>query len=89
MLNNKKLQEIGFEAIPHFTIGNNMIYNLPRNRQLSISSAGTPNEFMVINDTNENNPNIIENIIIPHNYDYDGYLSESKLNNLINWFYNA
>jgi hypothetical protein len=89
MLNNKKLEEIGFEPVQHFTVGDNMIYKLPRYRQISISSAGTPNEIMVLNDINEDNPNIIENIIVLHNYDYDGYLSESKLINLINWFNNV
>ena len=89
MLNNKKLEKIGFKPVEYFTVGDNMIYKLPRYRQLSISSAGTPNEIMVINDINKDNPNIIENIIVLHNYDYDGYLSESRLNDLIKWFNDA
>jgi hypothetical protein len=86
MLSEEILLNIGFKNLPHFTIGNIMTYNLTRNRSLSIGSAGTPNEMLTICEHDNNDYKKITDIIVLHNYDYDGYLSESKLNDLINWF---
>lgn len=74
------LLKIGFTELPHFTVMGSLIYDLGRNRQLSIGSVGTPNEMMFICDV-ENKPNI--DVVVLHNYDYDGYLTIEKVENLI------
>jgi len=84
MLSEEILLEIGFQKIPHFTIGNSMIYQLDRNRHLSIGSAGTPNEVLFICESDENDFRKITDLVCLHNYDYDGYLSKEKLETLIN-----
>ena len=83
MLTEEILIEMGFQHFPHFTVGNIMVYNLGRNRHLSIGSVGTPNEMLFIVEHHSNLQSQIENLICLHNYDYDGYLSKSKLNDLI------
>ena len=44
----EKLIDIGFQELPHFTIVNNLIYDLGRNRHLSFGAIGTPNEMLFI-----------------------------------------
>lgn len=84
VLSEEILLEIGFEKLPHFTIQNAFIYKLGRNRHLSIGNVGTPNEILYICETDENNYKKITDLVCLHNYDYDGYLSKSKLKTLIN-----
>lgn len=86
MLTKEKCLELGFKELPHFTVGNSLIYLINRNRYLSIGSVGTPNEMLFIYSVDYNNPKEITDIITLHNYDYEGYLSEEKLLDLINWF---
>lgn len=66
------LIDIGFQELPHFTITNNLIYDLGRNRHLSFGSIETPNEMLFICETEEHNPQKIEGLIVLKNYDYDG-----------------
>lgn len=47
-MTNADLIEIGFKELPHPTIMNSVIYDLGRNRQLSVGCAGTPNEMIFI-----------------------------------------
>ena len=75
--------EIGFERLPHFTVANNLIYQLGRNRHLSIGCVGTPNETLFICESDPNDYKKINDLICLHNFDYDGYLSKSKLKTLI------
>jgi hypothetical protein len=77
------LLEIGFEKLPHWTVGNMLIYNLGRKRHLSIGSVGTPNEMLYICECDRNDHKKITDLVALHNYDYDGYLSKSKLETLI------
>lgn len=86
MLTKEKCLELGFKELSHFTVGNSLTYLINRDRYLSISSVGTPNEMLFIYSADYNNPKEITDIITLHNYDYEGYLSEEKLLNLINWF---
>lgn len=83
-MTNDDLILIGFKEIPHFTIGNNVIYSLGRNRQLSAGCVGTPNEMLFITSTDELDEHKIDNIICLHNYDYDGYLTIEKVKKIIN-----
>jgi len=75
--------ELGFERLPHFTVAHNLIYQLGRNRYLSIGCVGTPNETLFICERDPRDYRKINDLICLHNFDYDGYLSKSKLQTLI------
>jgi hypothetical protein len=77
------VKTLGFESIEHPTIGNILIFKLLHNRNLSLSSIGTPNEILAICQYNYDNPNEITDVVTLHNYDYHGYLSIYKLKNII------
>lgn len=83
MLTKEILLELGFQPLPHFTVADVMIYNLGRNRHLSVGCVGTPNEMLFIIEHHSNLESQIENLVCLHNYDYDGYLTGAKLQNLI------
>ncbi len=84
-MDNKYITEdqllyLGFTKIPHFTIGDGRIKDLGRNRYLSLSSLGTPNEMLFICEKNQNETDLYpEETICLHNFDYDGYLTFKKL----------
>jgi hypothetical protein len=86
-INTKLTEEIvltlGFYKLPHFTIGNNLIFDLPNNRQLSLASVGTPNEMLFISQSDYDDHKNITDIITLHNYDFHGYLSIYKLKTII------
>ena len=82
-LSNKDLVEKGFVEIPHFTIADNVIYDLGRNRTLSAGSVGTPNEMVFICESDEDDPKQITDMVCVHNYDYDGYLTHEKIDSLL------
>jgi len=84
MLNIDDLEKMGFEALPTFTVANSRIYKLGRHRHISIGNIGTPNETMWICETNDQNEKEITDAICIHNYDYDGYLNEKKIQTIIN-----
>ena len=77
------LIELGFKEIPQFTITKSLIYDLGRNRHLSFGSIETPNEMLFICETEEQNPQKIEEIIILKNYDYDGYTTIEDIKKII------
>lgn len=76
--------KLGFTELQHFTIGDSLIYDLGRNRHLSLSNAGSPNEMLMICERDDKNPKLNSDVIVLHNYDYDGYLTKEKLETLIN-----
>lgn len=80
----EELLKIGFKEIPHFTIGNSLIYDLGRNRELSISCLSTPNEMVFICEKDNKDENKINDIICLRNFDYDGYTSLEDIKNIIN-----
>lgn len=83
-MTNDDLIKIGFAKIPHFTIGDTVIFDLGRSRHLSASSVGTPNEMVFIGATDDDtDKKKITDLVCVHNYDYDGYLQEEKINGLI------
>ncbi len=83
LISEDTLIEMGFERLPHYTVNNALIYNLGRNRHLSIGSVGTPNETLYICESDKYDYRIKTDLVCLHNYDYDGYLSISKLKNII------
>lgn len=75
--------KIGFKSLPHFTVANNLIYDLGRNQQLSAGCVGTPNEMIFLCQKNSKNPIETTDLICIHNWDYDGEMTKDKLINLI------
>lgn len=79
----EELLKLGFKEMPHFTIGQIINFDLGRRRFLSISSLGTPNEMLYINELQQDDDKTITDLICLHNYDFDGFLTLRKLKNLI------
>jgi len=82
-MTRQELIDIGFKEIPHFTIGNTLIYDLDRRRHLSVADLGGPNEFMYLCEVDDENSKEINDLVCVHNYDYDGKLSMEKVKGLI------
>lgn len=79
----EKLESIGFKAVETYTVSNSVYYELGRNRQISISCLGTPNEMVFILEVNEKEKRKIDDLVVLRNYDYDGYTSFEDLKKLI------
>lgn len=78
--------KLGFKESPEIAI-DSLIYDLGRNRILSASSAGTPNEIIWICQKSFcKGNNDITDIICLHNWDYDGYMTKRRLGKLIKAF---
>lgn len=74
--------KLGFKELPHFTVGNDLVYDLGRNRHLSISALGTFNEMMIIGELDKKSKSYSD-IVCLHNCDYDGFLNMDKLKSLL------
>lgn len=79
--------KLGFKKLSHFTVMGSLIYDLGRRRHLSLGCVGTPNEMIFICESDKDNPDVINDLICLHNFDYDGLLSEEKLRSIISAFY--
>lgn len=82
-MNKQDFIEMGFKAIPTFNVGNALNYDLKRRRHLSATSIGTPNEMLFICSTNKENNKEITDVIVLHNFDYDGLLTKEKVEAII------
>lgn len=82
-ITKKELTSLNFKPLEHYTILNSFIYDLGRNRHLSIGAFGTPNETVFICETCNEDSKKITDLICLHNYDYDGYISKRKLRDII------
>lgn len=78
------LINLGFEKIPHYTVTNALIYELGRNRYLSIGCVGTPNEMLWICSRDKLDEKKVTDLICIHNYDYDKYITNDKIKQIIN-----
>lgn len=81
-MSRDEVKTLGFKEHDKPTLLRSLFYPLERNRFLSIGSLGTPNEMLFIADSFQ----YPENIIVLHNYDYDGYLTSCKLEGLLEFF---
>ena len=79
-MTNQDLVELGFKEVPHFTVGNIVNYDLGRERMLSASDVGSPCEMLYIIQSTDSH---VEDAVVIHNYDYDGYLTVEKVTGLI------
>jgi len=86
MITRDRVLELGFKELPHFTVMDSLIYDLDRNRHLSLDCVGTPNEMLFICEVNEEHNKIIDDAVVLSNYDYDGYLTEERLSLLLTFF---
>lgn len=82
-MKNEDLINLGFKPIPHFTIGNAVILEFGRNRYLSASDVGNPNEMVWICQSEDEAHKKVTDLICIHNYDYDGFLTLEKIKLLI------
>lgn len=73
MTKREQLINLGFKELPHKNIGNNIVYDLGRNREISISSIDTPNELVCIMELDPDTK-IGTDLVVLSNYDYDGYM---------------
>lgn len=80
----RRLIKLGFKEVPHLILTNNLIYDLGRNRQLSFSNIGTPNEMLFLCELNKEDDRKIDELICLRNYDYDGYTTVEEIEQLIN-----
>lgn len=83
-MTKEELIKMGFKEIPHFTITDSVIFDLGRNRHLSVGCIGTPNEMVFLCETDSDDSTIITDLICVHNYDYDGYIKRRKVASLVN-----
>jgi len=84
MLNEYALIERGFKSKPHLVLGKIFWLDVGRSREIQVTCIGTPNEMMSLNQ-NEG-ARKISDVVVIHNYDYDGFLTEQKLDALISVF---
>lgn len=82
-MKRQELIDLGFKELPHFTIGNSLIYDLGRNRHLTFSCISDPNETIFICESDPENYKTITDLVCLHNYDYDGYIDMERLKSLI------
>ena len=83
-MRREDLYNLGFKELPHFTIGNSLIFDLGRRRYLTLSSFATPNEILFIGELDDKNDKEVTDLICIWNYDYDGYITEERIKNIIN-----
>lgn len=83
MITRDELKQIGFKEIPHYTVGNSLIYDLGRERHFSIICVGTPNEAVFICQADKKDYRKITDLVCVHNWDYDGFITIEKIKSLI------
>lgn len=82
-LTEQELLDLGFYKLPHFTISDSIIFDLPNNRTISVGNLGTPNEMVVLTQSDYKDYKKITDVITLHNYDYHGYITLNKIKEFI------
>jgi hypothetical protein len=83
-MTDEELFELGFVPLKHYTIGNSLIYQLSKKRQLALSCRRTPNEMLFLCEMDEKDTNEVSDLVCLSNYDYNGYLTLDIIKILIN-----
>ena len=78
------LLQRGFAETPHLVLKSVLVLDIGRDRHISIGSLGTPNEMVFINQ--KHNEGDITDMVCICNFDYDGFLTEQKLDAIISIF---
>lgn len=81
-LTREQLEAIGFKERNKSPFFSSMIFAIGRHRYLNVASVGTPNEMMLI-QCNSDAEDKIEDQVVIHNYDYDGWLTIEKVQSLV------
>lgn len=81
-LSRRLALQLGFKELPHFAIGQPLVFDLGRNRHLSIGSISSPNLTVYLCETVIKS-NDISDLICIHNWDYDKELYVHKLQNIV------
>lgn len=82
-MNRQQAIDLGFKALPWFTVHNAHVYDIGRFRQLSFSDIGNCNEMLTIIQLDRKDDCVVLDSICLHNFDYDGYMTVDKLKVLI------
>ena len=62
---------------------NSLVYDLGRNRYLSIGDLGNPNEMVFLYERDYDDTRKINDLICLRNYDYDGYTKLEDIKSII------
>lgn len=81
-LTEEWLVKFGFEPLPFANILNSYNKSIGRNRILSVTNCGTPNEMIWICELNATDSEKIDDLVCIRNYDYDKYTHVHQLQNL-------
>lgn len=73
------LERMGFIHNPIVLLSRQYLIKLGRDRMLSVSDAGTPNEILFIQEVDGEK---VTDLVCIHNFDYDGKLHVHQLQNL-------
>lgn len=82
-ITEQELLDLGFYKLPHFTISDPIIFDLPNSRSISIGNLGTPNEMVFLTQSDYDDYKNITDVITLHNYDYHGYITLDKIKDFI------
>ena len=83
-MNKETLLEKHFIETPRLVLGSVFVLDVGRDRHITIGSLATPNEVVFLNQKDKNSG--ITDFVCIHNFDYDGWLTEDKLNAIISIF---
>jgi hypothetical protein len=76
----------GFKESKSSIFCENLTIGVGRKRYVSVSAVGTPNEMVFIYEMLYDSDTDIGEMICLHNYDYDGYLTQEKIDLLLRFF---
>ena len=82
-ISREELISIGFYELAHFTVMNNLLYDLGRKRHLSIGCLGTPNEMVFICQKDNSKTKKIDDLVCLRNWDYDGFTTIEAMKSII------
>lgn len=82
-MKKEQLIDRNFTPTPHLVLGQIFTLDVGRQREISIGAIETPNEMVFL--TQKENGGISD-LVCLHNYDYDGFLTEQKLDAIISIF---
>jgi hypothetical protein len=73
----------GFKPLRHLILNKAFTIDIGRRRQLGVSGLGSPNEMIFLSKIEDEK--VLDSICI-HNYDYDGFLTQEKIDRIISVF---
>ena len=75
---------LGFQEMSHFTVAGTLVFELSRDRQLSLQSVDTPNEMLFLSQLIiDGKSTRVDKTIVLANYDYDGPIKQTAVGLMI------